>query len=47
MIGRNGERGSGISVRAALHDDDDDNDAHYSCAHWPSEESASQWSRRP
>ena len=24
MIGRNGERGSGISVLAARHDDDDD-----------------------
>ncbi len=24
MIGRRGERGSGISVLAALHDDDDD-----------------------
>ena len=26
MIGRGGERGSGISVLAARHDDDDDND---------------------
>ena len=25
MIGRRGERGSGISVLAARHDDDDDN----------------------
>ena len=25
MIGRSGERGSGISVLAARHDDDDDN----------------------
>ena len=28
MIGRNGERGSGISVLAAQHDDDDDDDAY-------------------
>ena len=28
MIGRSGERGSGISVIAALHDDDDDDDYH-------------------
>ncbi len=26
MIGRSGERGSGISVLAAQHDDDDDDD---------------------
>ena len=26
MIGRSGERGSGISVLAARHDDDDDDD---------------------
>ena len=26
MIGRSGERGSGISVQAARHDDDDDDD---------------------
>ena len=26
MIGRRGERGSGISVQAARHDDDDDDD---------------------
>ena len=26
MIGRNGERGSGISMLAARHDDDDDDD---------------------
>ena len=26
MIGRNGERGSGISALAARHDDDDDDD---------------------
>ncbi len=26
MIGRRGERGSGISVLAARHDDDDDDD---------------------
>ena len=26
MIGRRGERGSGISVLAAQHDDDDDDD---------------------
>ena len=26
MIGRSGERGSGISVLAAPHDDDDDDD---------------------
>ena len=29
MIGRNGERGSGISVLAARHDDDDDDDDIY------------------
>ena len=28
MIGRSGERGSGMSVLAARHDDDDDDDAH-------------------
>ena len=28
MIGRSGERGSGISVLAARHDDDDDDDKH-------------------
>ena len=27
MIGRNGERGSGISALAARHDDDDDDNA--------------------
>ena len=30
MIGRRGERGSGISVLAARHDDDDDNKK-YNC----------------
>ena len=30
MIGRSGERGSGISVLAARHDDDDDDDYIYS-----------------
>ena len=29
MIGRRGERGSGISMLAALHDDDDDDDDCY------------------
>ena len=29
MIGRSGERGSGISVLAARHDDDDDDDNGY------------------
>ena len=29
MIGRNGERGTGISVLAARHDDDDDDDDDY------------------
>ena len=29
MIGRSGERGSGISVPAAWHDDDDDDDDIY------------------
>ena len=28
MIGRSGERGSGISVLAARHDDDDDDDVY-------------------
>ena len=32
MIGRSGERGSGISVLAARHDDDDDN-KHYTMIH--------------
>ena len=32
MIGRNGERRSGISAQAARHDDDDDDDFRY----WPS-----------
>ena len=31
MIGRSGERGSGISVLAARHDDDDDDDTTYTC----------------
>ena len=31
MIGRSGERGSGISVLAARHDDDDDDDEMVSC----------------
>ena len=30
MIGRSGERGSGISMLAARHDDDDDDDVHLS-----------------
>ena len=30
MIGRSGERGSGISVLAARHDDDDDDDDEHS-----------------
>ena len=33
MIGRNGERGSGISALAARHDDDDDDDD-YSGPEW-------------
>ena len=32
MIGRSGERGSGISVLAARHDDDDDDDDIALCA---------------
>ena len=32
MIGRNGERRSGISAQAARHDDDDFT---YKAAHWP------------
>ena len=32
MIGRSGERGSGISVLAARHDDDDDDIYIYNCA---------------
>ena len=30
MIGRNGERGSGISALVARHDDDDDDDDSFS-----------------
>ena len=34
MIGRSGERGSGISVLAARHDDDDDDlGSRFSCNH--------------
>ena len=29
MIGRSGERGSGISVPVARHDDDDDDETHF------------------
>ena len=29
MIGRSGERGSGISVLAARHDDDNDDESYY------------------
>ncbi len=32
MIGRSGERWSGISVLAARHDDDDDDDDYMTCA---------------
>ncbi len=31
MIGRSGERGSGISALAARHDDDDDDDENILC----------------
>ena len=34
MIGRNGERGSGISVLAARHDDDDDDVRIYYVRQW-------------
>ncbi len=37
MIGRSGERGSGISVLAARHDDDDDDD--WSIMSWDSTKS--------
>ena len=33
MIGKSGERGSGISVLAARHDDDDDGDAGFQRTH--------------
>ena len=33
MIGRNGERGSGISALAARHDDDDDDDIYKLLVH--------------